>query len=189
MVGEAEKPVETAAKAKIDEALESATIQELTDLLESKVTELEAEKKDKTELKAGIEAEKKRVSELEKGLADQKAAFSKLKEELEGEKRKPFIEALKAQDKKAVFNDKMLASLETKEMAEITAKLKETNDVTTKIQVTSLETSAAAAQKADPPVKILKIEELEDVAELAKRMDIDTPYGKALVQKIKAKKK
>jgi len=199
MVGEAEKhdpapAVDKATKDKIDEALESATIDELQTLLESKVTELEKEKADKTEtvgkFKSELENKEKRIAELEKGLNEQKDSFGKLMKELEGAKRAPFIDALKAEDKKALYSDKVIASLEIKEIEEVTKKLKEMNSVATKIAVTSLEASAVKAQSTETPAppKVVKIEELEDEKELAKQMDIDTPYGKSLVKKIREKK-
>jgi hypothetical protein len=67
--------------------------------------------------------------------------------------------------------------------------MKEQNDVVAKITVTSLETSATNAQKVETsPAAPKRIEELEDEAELAKVMDIDTDYGKHLIKRIREKK-
>jgi hypothetical protein len=194
MVGEQEKkdPVDTAVKEKIDEALDAATIEELQSLLESKTTELETEKKASNEglskLKTELESKEARIKELEKGLADQKSAHDKLVKELEDAKRKPVIDALKAEDKKGLYSDKIVAMLEIAEIQDATKKLKEQNEVVAKITVTSLETSATNAQKQEaPPPKKKRVEEMETVDELKAAMDIDTDYGKALVAKIRGK--
>ncbi len=198
MVENEKKEPATETKEKVQEALEKATIDELQSLLEEKVTELEAEKKTAAEtiknevgkVRTELESKDKAFKELEKNHKDLSEKFSKLTAELDGAKRKPYIDALKAEDKKSVFSDKMLTSLEIKDIQEITAKLKEQNDVLSKIKVTSLETSAEKAQTDQAPTpKLKKVEECETEEELKLVLDIDTAYGKEALKRLKERKK
>lgn len=153
----------------VENALQNATIEELTALLDRKTLELEEAKEKISKLENKAEPISKKNSELESKVKTLTDKVDKLVTELETERaakaeaeakadkiardaeRAPFISQLKENDKLGLFDDAMIESMDIDAIKEKTKKLVSQNEVSSKIVVTSMQKSAEENQEKDEP--------------------------------------